>query len=271
MHISSTECANPFLSDLTQKILGVETILLCIISLFLQLLMLKVSCKFCGWKSDFSYVLLCMMSVVGMVFYVIELIGHIRFTMLASPSDIDRFIGANFLATIFTNSMIGVLLMAHRFIYTIIPFKAARILNPTFLKMDMALVVCFFISLLCFLCTPMAGVMFCSQSMARHIMELPLKFLIDWMNTISNYMVGVCTVITYTLLAGVLIARGNIRLRNNAELRMMIQKEIEFPPFDEHTWALSTAPTLKASPHEFVVRIPDGVFVYGIVDYGLGV
>ncbi|KAK6753807.1 hypothetical protein RB195_013035 [Necator americanus] len=71
---------------------------------------------------------------VGVIFYAVELVGHIRFTILAPPTVIDRFIGANFMACFFTNTIIGVLLVAHRVVYTVIPLKAERILNPTVLK-----------------------------------------------------------------------------------------------------------------------------------------
>ncbi|KAK6753803.1 hypothetical protein RB195_013031 [Necator americanus] len=77
--------------------------------------------------------------------------------------------------------------------------------------------------MLCFMCSPLAGVQFCSQFMTRYIEKASFTFLIDWINTIANYMVGISTITAYAILVSVLLIRGTIRLRSNTELKMMIQ------------------------------------------------
>ncbi|EYC21184.1 hypothetical protein Y032_0020g42 [Ancylostoma ceylanicum] len=217
------ECAEPFFSDVAHKIVGVETILLCIFSFILQVLLLKMTHKFCGWQSDFSYTLIRMMNIVGAIFYATEFVGHLRFILFTPNATIDRFIGAVFMACFLTDTLIGMCLVAHRVVYTIIPFKAERILTPVVLKIILLFIAVYFIAMTCFMCTPVAGVMYCPRSMTRYIVKASLTMVINWMNTVSNYLVGISTVTAYTFLLIFLFIRGNITFRSNAELRMMVQ------------------------------------------------
>ncbi|RCN29901.1 hypothetical protein ANCCAN_24334 [Ancylostoma caninum] len=179
--------------------------------------------KFCGWQSDFSYTLLRMMNIVGAIFYATEFVGHLRFILSTPYATIDRFIGAVFMACFLTDTLIGMCLVAHRVVYTIIPFKAERILTPVVLKISLLFIAVYFVAMTCFMCTPVAGVMYCPRSMTRYIVKASLTVVINGMNTVSNYLVGISTITAYTFLLIFLFIRGNITFRSNAELRMMVQ------------------------------------------------
>lgn len=118
---------------------------------------------------------------------------------------------------------LGFSLVTHRVVYTLLPFKAERILTPSVLKIHLLAQAVFFIMLVSFMCTPLAGVMFCPVNLRRYYFNAKGTLVIIWMNKVCNYLVGISTVTAYTIVIGVLFFRGNITLRSSAEHRMMTQ------------------------------------------------
>ncbi|KAK6039663.1 hypothetical protein COOONC_22832 [Cooperia oncophora] len=128
-----------------------------------------------------------------------------------------------FMSCFLTQALTGISLVIHRVVYTAIPFKAERIFSPTVLKIHTALLGVIFLGLVGIMCSPYAGLLFCPQTMDRILVKAPATPVIQWMNTVCNYLVGISTVSAYTIVIGVLVIRGNITFHSNAEYRMMIQ------------------------------------------------
>ncbi|WKY08929.1 hypothetical protein Q1695_001811 [Nippostrongylus brasiliensis] len=216
-------CPEPSFLGPMHVVVTIDVLLLCLFSFALQLIMIKVTHKFSGWQSDYSFSLLRLISVFGVIFFASEFVAHVRFAMYVTVATIDRVIGAIFLASFFVVTVAQLSLVTHRVIYTVVPFKVGRFLTPTVLKVHYALIVLVYVALIAVMCTPLAGVAFCPDSLRRFYIDVPGSMVIRWINKVFNYLVGVSTLSAYAIVIGVLVARGNIRMRSNAEMRMMMQ------------------------------------------------
>ncbi|KAK5979225.1 hypothetical protein GCK32_013048, partial [Trichostrongylus colubriformis] len=187
---------------------------------------LQVTRAFSGWESNYSFSLLCFISSIGTLFYAEEFVGHILFLIDTPAVPIDQFFGAMFMACFLVETMAGISLVVHRVVHIATPFKAERIFTPVVLKIHMILLVAFFLTLVAVLCSPLAGVMYCPDTMDRYAEFGPVTGAVFGLNKMCNYMVGISTFTAYAIIVVVLFVRGNITFHTNAELRMMLQVSI---------------------------------------------
>ncbi|KAK6753812.1 hypothetical protein RB195_013038 [Necator americanus] len=159
---------------------AVETLFICISSCLIQLGIFKATGKFAGWQSDFSYTLLRIISVVALQLYVSEIVAHVRFAWGFEANTIDQVVGASFLTSFVTDTILGVTLVLHRVAYTIYPYKASSVLTCKLLQCYLIGVSIFHVILFVVMVTPYAGYQFCPKSLERFPVEGSATTVVLW-------------------------------------------------------------------------------------------
>ncbi|KAL6740958.1 hypothetical protein Aduo_014261 [Ancylostoma duodenale] len=216
-------CAEIHMSEPLRIAVAVETLLICVVSFVAQLMVIRATGKFAGWQSDFSYTVLRWMAVLAVQLYFGEIISHLRFALGSNSHAIDQILGASFITSFLTDTILGVTLILHRVAYTLYPHKAAKTLTSKVLKCHLLAILIFHVALFGLMLTPYVGYQFCPKSLQRFPVEGIATPIILWMNTVCNYMVGVTALTAYSTICIFLFLRGNLTFRSNAEVRLTLQ------------------------------------------------
>ncbi|RCN49712.1 hypothetical protein ANCCAN_04168 [Ancylostoma caninum] len=137
-------------------------------------------------------------------------------------------LGARFITSFLTDTILGVTLILHRVAYTLYPHKAAKILTSKVLKCHLLAILIFHVALFGLMLTPYVGYQFCPKSLQRFPVEGIATPIVLWMNTVCNYMVGVTALTAYSTICIFLFLRGNLTLKSNAEVRLTLQVSFVF-------------------------------------------
>ncbi|RCN51306.1 hypothetical protein ANCCAN_02672 [Ancylostoma caninum] len=112
----------------------------------------------------------------------------------------------------------------HRFVYTALPFTANNYLRKSLLKIIVAGVLLFFLSLVAVLNTELFGVFWVDVIMTWATSKSGAADIYNIINHISNYGVGIINLVAYTCLLAILIRRRLLSFTRNREIKMTLQK-----------------------------------------------
>ncbi|WKY08845.1 hypothetical protein Q1695_001765 [Nippostrongylus brasiliensis] len=225
-HDGSVQCPAPYMSDQVHTVLTAETLLICVISMLIQFPIISTARRFAGWKSDFSFTALLLISLMALQLYAGELVGHIRFALKLEQSSIDRVLGASFIASFITVVILSVSLILHRTIYTFYPYTAQRVLSKPVLMVYIIVLLLFHILLCAIMLTPYAGYIICPRTLTRLKVDGILTPAILWINRIGNYMVGFTALISYSIICAYLFHRGSLKFNSKNDMRLTFQVTI---------------------------------------------
>ncbi|RCN49731.1 hypothetical protein ANCCAN_04187 [Ancylostoma caninum] len=200
--------------------------LICTLFISLHLIFIIAIRRLCGWKSKFSFTILLLVSI----FCIIRLVTHLV-ASLTSLLYLDFFkykilwqiFGSLAVPSYFTVVLLNVILTFHRFVYTALPFTASNYLRKSLLKIIVAGILLFFLSLVAVLNTELFGVFWVDVIMTWATSKSYAADIYNLINHISNYGVGIINLVAYTCLFAILIRRRLLSFTRNHEIKMTLQ------------------------------------------------
>ncbi|KAL6740933.1 hypothetical protein Aduo_014236 [Ancylostoma duodenale] len=211
-------------SDRTYAILWYS--ILCIASLILHLIFIIGIRKLCGWKSNFCFTLLLIVSTMCMVRFTTELIASLTalFYMDWNKYQIlwiglGSFAFAPYFAVVFLN----IAITFHRLVYTAFPFTANEYLSKAVMQVILLGIFLYFLAFIVVLNTDLLGVRWVDSFMTWAHMKSRNPAVFRLLNTLSNYGVGVINIVTYSVLFALLYKRKLISFTDNHEIKMTLQ------------------------------------------------
>ncbi|RCN51992.1 hypothetical protein ANCCAN_01779 [Ancylostoma caninum] len=211
-------------SDRTSAVLWYST--LCVVSLILHLVFIIGIRKLCGWKSNFCFTLLLVVSVMCMVRFTAELTASLTALFYMDWNKYQVLwigLGSLAFAPYFTVVLLNISITFHRLAYTAFPFTASEYLGKTVMKVTLLGIFLFFLAFVVILNTNLLGVRWVDSFMSWASMKSRNPAVFRLLNTLSNYGVGVINIVAYSLLFTLLYKRKLISFTGNHEIKMTLQ------------------------------------------------
>ncbi|EYC16330.1 hypothetical protein Y032_0034g2935 [Ancylostoma ceylanicum] len=195
-------------------------------SIFLHTMFILGTRKLCGWKSNFSFLLLIIVSTLSILRFIIELIAGITaFFYMDWMKYQILWIGLGSLARApyFGLIMVNISMSIHRISYTALPIKAVNYFNKTILKIILVAILVFFLTFAVMLNTALTGIIWVDSLMTYTIINNHNHDTLVLLNSICNYAVGLINFVAYSLMFALLFRRRLISFKHNRELKMTLQ------------------------------------------------
>ncbi|KAL6741020.1 hypothetical protein Aduo_014318 [Ancylostoma duodenale] len=215
-----------------------------------------------GWKSNFAYYLIQVMSFFGFLSYIGLLLSYIQGLLLFENTNLAKITGSNYQGSFFSYVIANACLTTHRLFYTLFPIKAQNILTASVLKVCIILIFLFYISYMAFTLSPFASVMFCPAYFFFYVEETQYGQLVYVMNQVSNFVVGVLNISAYCVIFGTLFLKGALTFKKNSEVRMTLHAAVV--SLIELLFFLYWEYSVAAVPSEIWKNVSDG---YSILIY----
>ncbi|EYC41001.1 hypothetical protein Y032_0586g334 [Ancylostoma ceylanicum] len=200
--------------------------IICIVSLILHLVFILGIRKLCGWKSNFCFTLLLIVSVMCMVRFTTELIASLTASFYMDWNKYQTLwivLGSFAFAPYFTVVILNIAITFHRLVYTAFPFTASEYLTKIVMQVILLVAALFFLAIVVILNTDLLGVRWVDSFMSWALMKGRNPSVFRLLNTLSNYGVGVINIVTYSLLFALLFKRKLISFMGNHEIKMTLQ------------------------------------------------
>ncbi|WKY09956.1 hypothetical protein Q1695_002368 [Nippostrongylus brasiliensis] len=207
----------------------IAVIIYCIVST-LSLTLHGIFCmgvrRLCGWKSDFSFTLLLCLSLVSSLRFLMDFIASITSLFYMDFNKYQTLwiiFGSISYAPYFTVVVLNLAIALHRLLYTAYPFTASNIVTETTAKVILSIIPLSFTFFLTVLNTELMGVRWVDSLMSWTSMKSRNALLFRIINRMSNFFVGVLSLVLYSTLICVLVYKKMISFRRNHEIKMTLQ------------------------------------------------
>ncbi|EYB83854.1 hypothetical protein Y032_0328g2647 [Ancylostoma ceylanicum] len=199
---------------------------ICVVSLALHTVFIYGVRNLCGWRSNFCFTLLLVVSLMCVIRYATELIASLTslfYLDWIKYQDLWAGFGAFAFAPYFTIMILNIALTVHRLAYTAFPLTASSYLNKFVLQGTLLTIFLFFMSILLAMNIGLLGIRWVDAHMTWAIMKSRNPAVVRLFNSLSNYCIGILNPCAYTLLFLLLWQRRLISFKRNHEIRMTLQ------------------------------------------------
>ncbi|RCN48256.1 hypothetical protein ANCCAN_05671 [Ancylostoma caninum] len=200
--------------------------LICTLFISLHLIFIIAIRRLCGWNSKFSFTILLFISIfciIGLVTILVASLTSLLYLDFRKYKILWQIFGSLAKPSYFTVVSLNVIMTFHRFVYTALPFTASNYLRKSLLKVILAGILLFFLSLVAVLNTEILGVFWVDVIMTWAVSNNHAADIYDLINHISNYGVGIINLVAYTCLFAILIRRKLLSFTRNHEIKMTLQ------------------------------------------------
>ncbi|XGW01471.1 hypothetical protein V3C99_013982 [Haemonchus contortus] len=182
--------------------------------------------RLCGWRSDFSFTLLLIISVMSLLRFVVHLVASLTALFYMDWNRFQWlwiFLGSLTIAPYFTIVLLNLVISLHRLLYTAFPLRAGLYMSKTTAKITILVVGATFIFIVAIFNTELLGVRWIDAFMDFMAMSSRNVEIFYIVNKMTNYLVGIVNFAIYTILLLILVKRKMLSFHRNHEIKMTLQ------------------------------------------------